>query len=538
MKKSLLTFTIILYYVGIALAQNGLKPIKWNVYPIKNEQQSAAFVNVHDLDKDGKKEVLLTTLREAGNGFSVPFVGALRAFNASTKDLTTAQWTEKLLLSTQEKIGFVNEVLVMDVDEDGQDDLLLPTGFLTTGGGSLQWLAGGDFTQRRAISPETSLGSTGFFWHQVVQFDLDGDGKKDLITTSTNVSQGPPQIRVEWYKHLGNGQFEQHIIAQNLGGVFIVAHDFDNDGDMDLGLSQFFGGPSLMWLEQLVAPTASNQWKGNWQSHVIDATTGLGYAMKMYDIDVDGEQELVYCNHNNQNNPRLLGPAGNPIPSGVYWFELPSSSTSAPWEKHTISEGFDVTNFDFGNPASQGSPGIFDVGDIDGNGLPDIVLPGDGAKDLYLLRQQPDHSFTKETIATGTMFGMAKIVDWDGDGSMEVIAAMHNFPADAAGAQNPPPGHIKVYDPVIPDISQYPCDAVLYPVPIHDNAFVRLALTKAQKVHIKVVDKFARVVYQKSFNGAKGENILPLDLSNLSPDIYLVNAQTSCLWKWWRVHIE
>ena len=74
----------------------------------------------------------------------------------------------------------------------------------------------------------------------------------------------------------------------------------------------------------------------------------------------------------------------NPIESGLYWFEIPSNvqAEDAQWQKVVIDEGFPVNTFDFGNPASQGSPGIFSIGDIDGNGLPDIALPGDGTQDF------------------------------------------------------------------------------------------------------------------------------------------------------------
>jgi len=530
---TLLCFTIPM----LSLAQQGLKPLKWNTYPIKNEQKSAAFIEVHDLNKDGIKEVLMTTLIEEGNGFSIPFAGALRVFNSSTDQLNTAQWQEKTLVSTSEKLGFINEVFVFDINEDGQEDILLPTGFLSTNGGSLEWLAGPDFTTRQPITEETTKGNTLFFWHQVIQLDLDQDGYKDLITTSTNVSNRPPMVRVEWYRHLGNGKFEQHIIAQNTGGVFIVAHDFDQDGDPDLALSQFFGGASLVWLEQIASPSATNNWQGSWKQHVIDNTTGLGYAMKVHDIDADGQPELVYCNHNNQNNTSLIDSAGNPIPSGVYWFEIPNNPDKEVWPKHVISEGFEVTNFDFGNPASQGSPGIFDIGDIDGNGYPDIILPGDGTKNLYALRQQANHTFTRETIAQGTMFGMAKVVDWDGDGDLEVVASMHNAPANFDQAQNPPPGHIKIYDPVIKKSSK-PWKVSLYPMPIYDKAFIRLNVLKRQKVQVKLYDKFARVTYNKRFQTIPGENILELDLSALPPDFYLLKLRTKYRQKVWRVVVK
>ena len=120
------------------------------------------------------------------------------------------------------------------------------------------------------------------------------------------------------------------------------------------------------------------------------------------------------------------------------------------WAKTVIDEDYPVDAFDFFNPYSQGSPGIFDIGDLDGNGTPDIMLPGDGANNLYVLVNTGTMgapSFTRELVDMGTMFGMAKIVDIDNDGMDEVVATMHNAPEDFAGAINPPPGFFEDLPP-------------------------------------------------------------------------------------------
>ena len=265
-----------------------------------------------------------------------------------------------------------------------------------------------------------------------VQIDLDGDGLLDLISTSANTNVTPPVKRIEWYQNIGNDSFKQHIIVDGFGGVFIKSYDIDKDQDQDIVVSQFFGPPfedSLVWLEQKEKPSVSNNWTGVWEPHTIDNTTGLGYHIEFYDIDADGKDELVYNNHNNQNNDLLVDSNGKSIEAGIYWFEIPQEPMNATsWEKITIDEGYEVNTFDFGNPQSQGALGIYSIGDLNNDGLPDIIMPGDGTKNLFYLEQSTDHSFRRSTIAKGTMFGMAKITDIDGDGSNEVLAAMHNFP--------------------------------------------------------------------------------------------------------------
>lgn len=361
-------------------------------------------------------------------------------------------WEEEVLIPTSAGLGFINAPHFMDVDQDGIMDIIVHQGFLTTNSGSYFWMKGPDFTEMIPVSPETEADD--YFWHETVQIDLDNDGLMDLVSTSANTNVEPAAKRIEWYRNLGDGVFEQHIISEGYGGVFIKMYDVDGDGDKDIVVSQFWGPPaepSLVWLEKKDAPSATNDWKGNWEVHEIDSTTGLGYHIEFHDIDGDGEDELVYANHNNLNNDLLVDAEGNSIQSGLYWFEIPSNpKSSSQWEKRVISEGFPVNTFDFGNPDSQGSPGIFSIGDIDGNGLPDVILPGDGTQDLFLLQQNADNTFEKSTIATGKMFGMAQITDIDGDGSMEVVCAQHNFIDNAIQVIfGFPDGNLKIYKPEV-----------------------------------------------------------------------------------------
>jgi hypothetical protein len=458
MKNLLLS---VLLLAGISTkSQTYLAPITWTPITIKDPQQSAGFIDVADFNNDGKKEVVLSTLIESGSASS-PWSakGAMRIFTMPGSNMS-GTWTEQTVLPTSANLPFINAPQALDVDEDGILDLVVNQGFLQTNGGSHQWIKGPAFTNRYNFAPETTHGSTYYFWHEVVQFDLDGDGKKDIITTSAqtqdanNTNNGsihPKKAKIEWYRHLGNGNFQYHLINDSLGGVFLKLHDIDHDGDQDIVVSQFFWNtsrPALVWLENTANPATTNNFQGNWNYHVIDNTTGLGYYFDFYDIDLDGKEELIYDNHNNEDNASVNYGSGTVMP-GIYYFDIPSNPASSnQWPKTTIYNGFRTNLFDFGNAASQGCPGIFSIGDIDGNGYPDIAVPGDGNDTLYLFRQKPGNVFVKEIVDNGKMFGMTMITDLDGDGKKEIVAAKHNFP-EAWQILFPPAGFLKIYKPTL-----------------------------------------------------------------------------------------
>lgn len=534
MKFSVFIFSIILISIsGIAQLPN----LSWTEIPIKEEQKSAGFIDVQDVDGDGIDDVILSTLMEEGSMQNhAETKGAVRVFSFNESVGINTDWNEEIVLNTDHDLPFINTPQVIDVNEDGDMDIIVQQGFLKTEGGSYQWLEGPDFSQLHAFNPATAHGQTQNFWLESAQLDLDGDGKKDLLTTFSNISANPDDYTmadkaIEWYRHLGEGQFERYTINDSLGGDFIKHYDVNNDGKEDIVVAQFFKpteDPCLLWLEQVEAPAETNSWQGVWNVHTIDATIGLGYYFEFYDIDADGQDELVAGNHNNLDNTAIVDSEGNSIESGVFYFEIPANpETVTQWEKTVIDQHFPIDLMDMGNPASQGSPGIFSIGDIDGNGMPDVALTGDGTNDLFIIRQDLDGTFTRETLGEGRMWGTAKIKDIDNDGQNEVVAAMHNYPGNILEFAFMPKGRLMVYDPVYETtsvVNKFEKELILFPNPAKNTIFIDNASVIES---VLIYDVSGRVVLQES------SSLNKIDISNLEKGNYIIkiNTQTNKLIK-------
>ena len=184
----------------------------------------------------------------------------------------------------------------------------------------------------------------------VVPADLNHDGKMDFVAVLAQEHEA-----VVAYINQGDFKFEQKVIYQaphpNWGATGIDLVDLDKDGDLDV---LFTHGDTFD--DGIVKPYHGIQWLENkgaypFAEHTIAAMAGV-HRSQAIDLDGDGDLDIVAC---------ALLAAGSDLDErtlpALVWLEQTRPGVFA---KHTIEMGFP-------RHAS------LDVGDIDGDGLPDIV---------------------------------------------------------------------------------------------------------------------------------------------------------------------
>ena len=175
--------------------------------------------------------------------------------------------------------------------------------------------------------------------------DIDGDGKADILTPNG------------WFRQVDadKDQWEWHADwALGDAGFPIIGYDVNNDGKTDIifGHGHSYG---LYWLEQRGRPEHRE-----WVKHAIDESFSQVHALKLVDLDGDGEPELLagkrYRGHNG-NDP------GSYDPLVVYYYKIDRKTGT--FTRHPISVN--------------GTAGVgtqFVTLDLDGDGDIDIATAG------------------------------------------------------------------------------------------------------------------------------------------------------------------
>ena len=172
-----------------------------------------------------------------------------------------------------------------------------------------------------------------------------------------------------------------------------VVGDIDGDGRLDFAITNRRHGNAAIWMQ--------NTSQG-WKQHVIDSgPLNIEAGGALFDIDGDGHLDLVA--------------GGDSSSEEVWWWENPYPDYDRPWVRHVIKQSGKTQHHDLM------------VGDVLGEGRPQVVFWNQGAAALYLAYIPKDPRQHKDPwdihlIYQGdaAMEGIA-MADIDDDGVLELI---------------------------------------------------------------------------------------------------------------------
>lgn len=240
---------------------------------------------------------------------------------------------------------------------------------------------------------DSGLPKTGMWRHGFAVADMNGDGRPDLVFTSPRKEPGPPVI----FLNEGNGHFARWeqtkfpALAFDYGAV--SAADFDGDGATDLAVGSHYRGVIVLL--------------GDGHGTFIAVSDGFAFpstfssrALTVTDWNADGRLDVAALS----DGPR---PLAN-VQLGVTVFENLGSA----WKPTRAM----TSDFIFGDSIA--------AGDVDGDGLPDLVTASHNISDPRVLRLGSDGALVRralETLLPPAVVLAVDVADFDGDGTGEIV---------------------------------------------------------------------------------------------------------------------
>ncbi|MFC1668800.1 FG-GAP-like repeat-containing protein [Spirochaetota bacterium] len=414
----------------------------------------SSFVISNDVDKDGNKDLVVGTYGDFDEGF----IGeVIIYYNKGTDIEDISNWRKEKVFGTEENICIGNRVAVHDVDNDGDNDIIVPSGFFlcqdvlfgSQGKWGISWYEqdGGNWIAHD-ISMKAIDDSNPLFYKSLSMSDVDGDNITDIVTVGALVTGFDTAYdftenqdnsgRIFGYSNVlvykGDNSPDRFVKTPIVigigGGVLTELFDVDNDNDLDIISPQFFVwdhndtdvNASFVWFEN---PGTQDALTSLWSKYPInDNDYGPSIQISAVPNLINGDNKTYAIGTNHTDSSKCVGVAHE----AVILFEIPAGDKTTHWiNERVLSEDIESPG-----PSAicgeHGAPGVFHWGDVDGDGDIDIVVSGDGDKRIFVLEQNSTGGFITKVLDANEDVGQAAIVveDFDNDGVDEIVVSSYD----------------------------------------------------------------------------------------------------------------
>ena len=341
-----------------------------NRVSITADADSTSSIELIDVDADGDIDFLAGNQNQPdrlylNNGTRRPFDG-VRGINLTTNVLNTF------------------ELASGDIGGDGDPDFVI-----LSQDPAPSYIVRNPRSENPFADTTSNLLGPSATGRYAVTADMDRDGDLDILVANTG------GVRNFYYAGNGDGTFAPAIAitADTQGSESLVVGDTDNDGDLDLIVLNAGQGNRTYFNDGVGTPFPNNSGSG-----FSDGRTDNSRDGKLVDLDQDGDIDLVIANGSNQLNLWYEN-AGNGLVANVNAVTLDTDSS------HSIT-----------------------FGDLNQDGLPDIVVGNNFSANKYYLNQGTANPFP--STYSGVPIGSEneategiELADVDGDGDLDVICA-------------------------------------------------------------------------------------------------------------------